>query len=179
MNQEKGKIYILPTADIVRETSALDPFFHFLRGGAKGIVREAILSYCLQQANPLQSLVVGHVLKQYEKHLQAKQEQEEEISRFHLCEVSPTFSIEEYFDNVGKIEHVVSSMEEMVRQMLEGIFERRLLDIHEKGSGWLYHDYYAPIRLSTSAPSRRAEVYCAGDWPNLNQVHLFPRGNER
>lgn len=171
MTEPKSRIIILPTADIVKECQSLDSFFHFLRGGVKSVVREAIHAYCQRRRNPMDSIVVSEILKQYERYLQSKQQEDEEAYRYQLLEVSPTFSIEEYLDNVGKIEHVVTSMEEMVNDMLEGIFHRTILNIHEKGSGWIHHDYYAPFELALPATGRQTKFSNLGDRANYGAVH--------
>jgi len=128
-------LLLIPTAEMVKEISPIKDDVSFLEGDVRDIVRECVLSYVDPTYGHVQSILEprgkvvsrsaasDYVLRLYENAVDG-------------CDIT----VEEYLNNVGRLEFMIESIERQIHAMLDELFQGNNPTATNKEVFWIGDD---------------------------------------
>ena len=131
-------IFVLPTADIVREYHHLDALFVFYDDGIKGIIRDALL---LSQG----------VTNQYTREIELRRALEPFMDKvLRTYDNSTEAMLQRLLENTSAelyVEMVVADVWQRVSVMMKDLFQHLQYDVSRAEHRWLGNDLMTVVRL--------------------------------
>ena len=134
---------ILPTFELVTECLAYDPLFCFLTNGVRDVIGELILAHSphAQPSFPSKfqdkSGALGMILSEYDDYFSRSE-----------ADYPPDYEklYQEYLDGMAKLELVTNTIDWMVQDLVQSLFQTRLVEFLPEGAYWHRRDFVVWVR---------------------------------
>ena len=147
----RNRLVLLPTYEIVKETSMYDPYLDFLPKGVRSVILEAVFSKSFNYRDvyqefpskiPFKSGLVGLILSQYDDYI--VQRDEEELVLLPNNRLSRTRP-QNHLETMQAVELIVGEIEQRVTEMLRSVLATEYFDIAERSTRWQGLDLIADL----------------------------------